>query len=67
MNYQQEIASITEGGEWVWPESDYGCAEIRKVNGRYEVWGIPMYGGRPYYSETVDTPDEVVKLVESWT
>jgi hypothetical protein len=29
------------------PESDYGLADVYHTNGKFEVYGIPMYGGEP--------------------
>ena len=67
MGYLHEISGLKEEEEWLWPESDYGRAYIKKVDGKYEILEIPMYGGVPRYSETVCTPEEVIEIVSKWT
>ena len=60
---EKEIRKLKDGECWVWPESDYGKAEIWKKNDVYFLFSIPMYGGMPQF-EDVFTPRMVVGLVE---
>ena len=62
-----EIESLQEGEEFHWPEGDYGKAEIRKKNGMYEVWEIPMYGGEPCFYRAFCKVEDVILEVGSWT
>jgi len=50
-------------------ESDYGKAEIWKVNNIYILFGIPQYGGVPVYYRTYCEHgiDEMVEEIQSWT
>ena len=41
------------------PESDYGLAEIRKKDGKFELYSIPMYGGEPQL-EMVDSNASII-------
>lgn len=63
----EAIRNLKDGESWVWPESDYGKAEIWKKNDHYFVFEIPMYGGDPMYALSTDSVNEIVKEVESWT
>lgn len=59
--------TFPDGGILI-PESDYGLAEIA-LNGDgkgYIVGEIPMYGGEPSYY-VIETAEEVVKTIQSWT
>jgi hypothetical protein len=64
-----EIKKLTHGESWVWPESDYGRAEIWLIHDEYILFEIPMYGGPPRFSNTfnIHQIEDIVKTVESWT
>lgn len=69
MNPKEEILNLKSGECWVWPESDYGKAEIWNINGIYLLFEIPIFGGEPmfddyYYKESIDA---LIAIVESWT
>ncbi len=68
MNYKQEILNIKDGQKWIWPESDYGKAEIWKINDIYILFGIPMYGGEPFFIKAYRLSDcqQMIDAVESW-
>ena len=67
--YIQELTSIKDGESWVWPESDYGRAEIFKVLDMFIVFSIPMYGGEPIYEKTCRKEDinEMMEMVARWS
>ena len=62
-----EIEKLKNGDIWIWPESDYGRAEIVYVDGSYRIYEIPIYGGVPSFAYMVDTPQKVVDIVGKWT
>ena len=49
MNAKQEILKLKDGEVWVWPESDYGKAEIWFKNDIYFLFEIPTFGGKPIW------------------
>jgi len=68
MDAKQEILKLRDGESWIWPESDYGKAEIKLNSDIYSLFEIPMYGGEPSLVDnyTIATLDHLIKLVESW-
>lgn len=68
-NPKEEILKLKDGECWIWPESDYGRAEIWRINEMMFVFNIPMYGGVPYYHDAyrVVDVDNLIKEIESWT
>jgi len=66
---KEEILKLKNGEHYTVPESDYGKAEIWRINNNYFVFSIPMYGGEPRFEERFNEKDEdsVVKLINSWT
>ena len=76
MDYKEEILALKDGESFVIPESDYGKAEIWLKHGTYFLFGIPMYGGRPFFEKAVSSMsknskdqvvDCIVKIIKSWT
>ena len=70
MNARREIEKLKDGQSWIWPESDYGRAEIWLKNGVYFLFSIPMYGGSPAYEGSYSGKGHIGRLiaaVESWT
>ncbi len=65
--YQQDLISLHEGDTWIWPESDYGLAEVHKINNKYKVFAIPTFGGEPYLHGVYDNAREVIEEVGGWT
>ena len=69
MNPKEEIKKLKEGECWIWPESDYGKAEIWCKNQIYFLFEIPLYGGLPsfvgaYHSHSIE---DMLGVVNSWT
>jgi hypothetical protein len=70
MNAEAEILNLKDGECWIWPESDYGKAEVWKKNDTYFLFGIPMYGGPPSFVKAYrgrGHVGELIATVESWT
>lgn len=69
MNAKEEILNLKDGECWIWPESDYGKAEIWYKNNTYFLFEIPTFGGQPSFvdSFTIATIMNLIKTVESWT
>ena len=69
MEPRKEIEKLKNGECWVWPESDYGKAEIWKINDTYFAFSIPMYGGQPQFEDafTPKMVEGMIKLIENWT
>ena len=63
------IMALKDGQCWVWPESDYGRAEIWFKGGGYFLFEIPMYGGEPSFVEVYRGSElqNLITLVNSWT
>ena len=64
---KEMIDSLGHKGVFVWPESDYGKAEIWKINDVYILFEIPMYGGKPTYSGTFYNSKDIFNRVRNWT
>jgi hypothetical protein len=64
-----EIIKLKQGECYIWPKSDYGLAEIWKINDYYFVFEIPEFGGNPYYSSMFikDDVEYLIKHILSWT
>jgi len=48
------------------PESDYGLGEIHFENGKYNLYSIPMYGGKPTLELIESNAQLVLSALESW-
>ncbi len=68
-NPKEEILKLKDGECWVWPESDYGKAEVWKINNVYILFEIPMYGGEPRFNNKyrLEYINEMIKEIKSWT
>ncbi len=66
---KENILKLKQGEMYLIPESDYGKAEVYLINDRYFLFGIPMYGGEPWYNDNYkkEQIDELLKVVYSWT
>lgn len=69
ITHKDQILNLKDGECYVWPESDYGKAEIYQRNGSYILFGIPMFGGIPYFVAVfpISEIDSLIKTVEKWT
>jgi hypothetical protein len=66
---KEEILKLKSGEHYVVPESDYGKAEVWRVNDIYILFEIPLFGGDPrfhcyYFSRDIDL---IVETIEAWT
>lgn len=66
---KDEILKLKNGECYTVPESDYGKAEIWKINYFYFIFSIPMYGGEPQFEKSFRTGQEndIIGLINSWT
>ncbi len=69
MNPTDEILKLKDGECWIWPESDYGQAEIWFKNERYFLFEIPQFGGNPRYIHNYSKHqiNILIEMVKSWT
>ena len=69
MTEKEEILKLKDGESWIWPESDYGAAEIWYKNDFYFLFEIPTFGGEPRFSKAYHPfdIDKLIKEVQSWT
>jgi hypothetical protein len=69
MEYKQEIEKLKHGESFIVPESDYGKAEVYRINDVFVVFSIPLFGGQPFYDETfgIARIDEMIEHIESHT
>lgn len=65
----EEILKLKSGDWYIVPESDYGKAEIWRLNDVYCLFEIPMYGGNPRFFKVYSKHriDEMIKEINSWT
>jgi len=68
INAKEEILKLKDGGFWIWPESDYGKAEVWFKYGTYFLFEIPSFGGRPefYKDYTIWEIEHLINVVRSW-
>jgi hypothetical protein len=66
---REEILKLGNAECYTVPESDYGKAEIWKINELYFLFSIPMFGGMPQYEGkySLSEIDEMIKEIVSWT
>lgn len=64
-----EIEKLNSGESYVIPESDYGKAEVWRLNNMYILFSIPMYGGEPTFEGCFGTHrlDDLLSKVYYWT
>jgi len=64
----EEIRKLKSGERYIVPEADYGKAEIWRINGRFILFEIPMFGGEPQFWNhySLHEAHKVVKAIESW-
>ncbi len=69
MTPKEHILNLKSGETWIWPESDYGKAEIFRYRDVFVLSEIPMYGGEPRYAGMflLNGIDLLINRVESWT
>jgi hypothetical protein len=67
--WKNAIIRLDNGQNYIIPESDYGKAEVWKINNMLILFGIPLYGGEPYFvaTYTINKIDELIDLVMGWT
>ncbi len=63
------IQALKDGESYIVPESDYGKAEIWRKNDYYILFAIPLYGGKPTFSNFfgLHAIDALIETYESWT
>jgi len=66
---KQNVELLSNGKMFVIPESDYGKAEIWRVNDLYVVFEIPWLGGKPMFFKTyrVSQIEEMILEILSLT
>lgn len=66
---KENILGLNDGESWIWPESDYGKAEIWFKNDTYFLFEIPQFGGNPQFHSyfNIDKVDYLISIVNSWT
>ena len=66
---KEKILQLGNGECYIVPKSDYGKAEIWKINEIYFLFEIPTFGGLPKYEGgyLLTGIDDMIKIIESWT
>jgi hypothetical protein len=69
MNDNPEVAitKLKNGESWIWPESDYGKAEIFRIHDCFLLFEIPTYGGKPMFEGGYYRINQLIDKVNSWT
>jgi len=63
----QDIENLKTSDEGIlMPESDYGLGEIYYINGFFELYEIPMYGGEPGLALKSDDAQEILDELKTW-
>lgn len=60
---KEHIEALKDGESFIWPESDYGKAEIWRKNETFLVFSIPMFGGIPAFEKALKRVDDVIEMV----
>ena len=60
---------LKHGESYTVPESDYGKAEIYRINNVFILFSIPLYGGEPVYENVFGTHrvEDLIERVNSWS
>jgi hypothetical protein len=76
---KQGVKILKNGECYTVPQSDYGLAEIWYINDIYFLFGIPLFGGAPYYvdnfyagnwknpKEKEEIISKILDIVHGWT
>ena len=66
---KEEILKLKNNEIYIVTKSDYGKAEIRRIDEGFALFEIPMYGGEPMYVGSYVLKDiyKMIKEIESWT
>lgn len=66
---KEKIQKLKNGKCYVVPESDYGKAEVWRINNLYILFSIPMYGGEPQYEGAygLHKIDEMITSINGWS
>lgn len=69
MEILNEIRNLKDGQCFIVSESDYGKAEIWKINDVYIVFSIPYMGGEPTYHDTYKRHDinVMIEEINNWS
>jgi DNA-binding ferritin-like protein (Dps family) len=67
-NHKDYIENLKHLQHYTWPESDYGRAEIYRINDVYVLFEIPQFGGEPVFNGVfgVFEVDKIIEMVKSW-
>lgn len=68
MDIKEEILKLKHGEKFIIPESDYGKAEVWRINDILILFEIPTYGGEPMFNDTYYTSqiDALLHNVSCW-
>lgn len=66
---KDKLLALKHCESYIVPESDYGKAEIWRINDVFILFEIPTYGGAPAYVDTyfVNDVDSIIEQIDSWT
>ena len=76
---KQGVKTLKNGECYTVSQSDYGLAEIWYINDIYFLFGIPVFGGDPYYvdkfhagnwrnpKEKEEVIAKILDIVHGWT
>lgn len=69
MSDKDEILNLRHGECYIVPESDYGKAEVWRINNMYFLFSIPTFGGEPAFEKAfhIRDLDNLIKTYERWT
>lgn len=63
----KQISGLKHGESWVWPESDYGKAEVWCINDKYFVFEIPSFGNQPTFLGVYSSPESAAQAIMKLT
>jgi len=69
---REKIRQLNHGECFMIPESDYGLAEVWRIWDTYLLFGIPTYGGTPYFEKAYslnmgDPVERIIDTINKWT
>ena len=64
-----EVGKLMEGEFWIYPEGDYGRAEIWLIHNLYFLFSISTFGGTPSFEAVFSkyNIEQMIKVIEKWT
>lgn len=64
--FKEQVKNLSHGQNANIFFSAEAGGEVYKLNDVFVIFEIPLYGGKPQYSGTYKTSEEVFEVIERW-